>query len=190
MNLSIAIVDDDRHACLRLKGLLQHHCNLDAHFFQTNPVLAEQEILTQSIDILFLDVEMPQMFGLELWQNLKEKGFAGRVVFTTAFNQYVLDALRAEAFDYLLKPVEEQDLMAVLNRFENTKINATKDFEKLSAKGLTKREIEISKLIFNGLSSHDIGEQLFISKKTVDKHRSNILHKTGCKNTTELFTLL
>ena len=75
MNLSIATADDDRHACLRLKDLLQDHCNLDTLFFQTKSVLAEKKFLAKSIDLLLLDIDMPQMSGLELCRILKKKAF-------------------------------------------------------------------------------------------------------------------
>lgn len=134
---------------------------------------------------------MPELNGFETLEVLRYNGFNGHVIFTTAYDDYILKALRADALDYLLKPIDPDELnRAIQHYLDRTITKSETDFEKLKDKGLTKREVEIAKLIFQGLSSKEIGEALFISKGTVDKHRSNILQKTSCKNTTELFTLL
>jgi len=191
MSLEICIIDDEAMACQRLERLLQQ-CEEDIMRIDkwTRPEKALKQVQSQAYDLIFLDVEMPGLSGLEFIQELKGSSNFPKVVFTTAYDQYVLKALRAHAFDYLLKPIDLDELKAVFKRLNETKEETFKSFENLAAFGLSEREIEIAKLIFNGMSSKEIGEQLFISKTTVDKHRSNILHKTNCKNTTELFTLL
>jgi two-component system, NarL family, nitrate/nitrite response regulator NarL len=185
------IIDDERLACYRLRALLEK-CNIDSSliYCNSNPKHVIKENLFLNQDILFLDIDMPEINGLDFYRLIKEKGFNGKVIFTTVHNHFVLDALREHAFDYLLKPIDRDELLLALNRVKQNETEGSRDFDKLHHYGLTQREIEICKLIFKGLSSQDIGDALFISKHTVDTHRRNILHKTGCKNTTELFTLL
>ncbi len=189
--LKTAIIDDDLLACKslarRLESLLDQNVEIA---YWTNPKKALSIIPDYNPEIIFLDVQMPYLSGFEVLSKLKENGFKGRVIFTTAYDQYVLDALRAEAFDYLLKPIDADEFQEVIVRFRSKENEISTDLAALISKGLTPREMDIVSLIFKGKSSKEIGEQLFISKATVDKHRSNILQKTGCKNTTELFTLL
>jgi Response regulator of the LytR/AlgR family len=75
-------------------------------------------ILEQQPDLLFLDVEMPGQTGLELLSDLRERiTWSMQVVFHTAYQKYLLDALRASAFDYLLKPYESHEFQQVMDRF-------------------------------------------------------------------------
>ena len=69
-------------------------------------------------DLLFLDVEMPDMTGLELLQEIRDYvSWNMRIVFYTAYDKYMIQAIREAAFDYLLKPFDERDLKEILTRF-------------------------------------------------------------------------
>ncbi|WP_336776169.1 response regulator [Paenibacillus sp. MMO-58] len=70
-------------------------------------------------DVLFLDIEMPELSGLEIAQQVYEDKLDMEVVFITAYNQYAVDAFRVNALDYLLKPVMEEELQRSLERIEN-----------------------------------------------------------------------
>jgi DNA-binding NarL/FixJ family response regulator len=189
--IRFSVVDDDAYACSRLISLVETVAsNFKLDRFYNNPVKALARLLEEKPDVLFLDVEMPELDGLSLSAKLREAGYTGKVIFTTAFDQYVLDALRNRAFDYLLKPVDKTELKQAIARIELDFNENYQNFQKLEEFGLTEREIEITKRIFMGLTSKEIGQELFISKHTVDTHRRNILTKTGCKNTTELFKLI
>ncbi len=76
-------------------------------------------------DIVFLDIEMPHKNGFDFLQNLEKIPFD--VIFTTAYNQYAIQAIRFSALDYLLKPVDPEELQAAINRFlERKKENESK----------------------------------------------------------------
>lgn len=79
-----------------------------------DPQLALAEIQQIKPDVLFLDVEMPQMNGFQFLENLGQFDF--EVIFVTAYNIYTLDALRANALDFLLKPVNPDELACALNK--------------------------------------------------------------------------
>jgi DNA-binding NarL/FixJ family response regulator len=186
-----SVVDDDNYACSRLISLVDRvNENLKLSNFYSYPKKAHDLILADEPDVLFLDVEMPLMDGMELCASLREQGFKGKIVFTTSFNQYILKALRVRAFDYLLKPIDEGELKQCIDRLLLELSEGYQNFAKLGTYGLSEREIDVAKKIFMGLTSKEIGEELFISKHTVDTHRRNMLQKTGCKNTHELFKLI
>lgn len=79
-----------------------------------DPQQALAEIQQLKPDVLFLDVEMPQMNGFQFLENLGQFDF--EVIFVTAYNVYTLDALRANALDFLLKPVNPDELACALNK--------------------------------------------------------------------------
>lgn len=81
---------------------------------------AVKDLSILDVDVLFLDIEMPQMNGFQFLERLGK--FKFEVIFVTAYNAYVLDALRANALDYLLKPVDPEELASALNKLK-TKID-------------------------------------------------------------------
>lgn len=74
-------------------------------------------------EIVFLDIEMPHMNGFTMLQHIEEKNF--ELVFTTAYNQYAINAIRMGAFDYLVKPVDAAELKTVVARFAEKKQNSS-----------------------------------------------------------------
>jgi two-component system, LytTR family, response regulator len=74
-------------------------------------------------DAIFLDIEMPGKSGLQLAEILLEKGFKGNVVFTTAYNAYAIKAFRLSAIDYLLKPIQEEQLLEAVEKLKEEKQN-------------------------------------------------------------------
>jgi two-component system LytT family response regulator len=77
-------------------------------------------------DLLFLDIEMPKMNGLQMLEQLDD--FKGAIIFTTAYNEYAIRAFKYSAFDYLLKPIDIQELKATIERL-GAKLNASKKTE-------------------------------------------------------------
>lgn len=185
------VVDDNRNACDRLRSMLiaQGECDDDIQV-ETFPRKARELVAMGDYELLFLDVEMPRMSGMELLKAVRSDGYTGYVIFTTSHQEYSIQALRAEALDYLLKPISHSELKDALDRFYSKCRAYDRDFEKLLEYGLTRRQVEIARRIFQGKTSAQIADELFLSKHTVDTHRRNMLKVIGCKNTTELFRLL
>lgn len=185
------IVDDSKNACDRLRSMLIACGETEKELeVETLPRKARERIAAGDYDLLFLDVEMPRMTGMELLKAVRSDGYTGHAIFTTSHEKYSIQALREEALDYLLKPVMHQELKDALDRFYSKRRAYEKNFETLADYGLTKRQIEIARRIFQGKTSAQIADELFLSKHTVDTHRRNMLKATGCKSTTELFRLL
>lgn len=74
-------------------------------------------------EAVFLDIEMPGKSGLQLAEMLLERNFQGNVVFTTAYNAYAIKAFRLSAIDYLLKPIQEDQLIEAVNKLQEEKEN-------------------------------------------------------------------
>lgn len=113
--LKAVIVDDESKAIKSLSWELSNfEKDLTIEKTFTNAEKAIEYINTNNIDCLFLDIEMPTMDGFQLLERLEKKDFA--VVITTAYNEYAIKALKNKAIDYLLKPIDTDDLEDTLSR--------------------------------------------------------------------------
>jgi len=110
------IVDDEERACSVLRSLIEKY----------TPEITDLEVVNNSSDayykikeyqpdLLFLDIQMPFMNGFDLLNKLEDIHFD--IIFTTAFNQYAIKAIRFSALDYLLKPIDIMELRSAVNRF-------------------------------------------------------------------------
>ena len=138
--LEAVIVDDEIKALQSLSWELTNlsdEVDIIASFTDAREALNYLEQNTP--DCLFLDIEMPAMDGFQFIKNLKNKDFP--VVITTAYNQYALQALKNEAIDYLLKPIDSDDLEETIVKIK-----------KFNAKNLTVNRLEKILLNFNAES--------------------------------------
>ena len=113
--ISAVIVDDEMHGIEFLEYLLtKHFQEITLLKTFTNPLEALEEIPFLDPDVLFIDVEMPQLNGFDLVEKLSHLSM--QVIFTTAYNEFALKAFRASALDYLLKPIDVDELKAALQK--------------------------------------------------------------------------
>ncbi len=113
--INAAILDDEpRSSWLLEQKLHDFRDSINIKVIYNSPEKALQEIRTHKPDILFLDVEMPGMNAFQFLERLGE--FSFEIIFTTAHNTYILDALRVSAIDYLLKPIDEDELRKAIDR--------------------------------------------------------------------------
>ncbi len=99
-------------------------------------------------------------------------------------------AIKNEAFDFLIKPVDIEELSQTIERYrrkQHDNKNLTQNYHVFDC--LSEREKEVLNLLLQGLTSKEIAKKLFVSKATIDTHRRNILDKTGMKSTAELMAL-
>jgi two-component system LytT family response regulator len=109
------IIDDEPHAAQVLQILLEKHCpeiTVEAVFHAAKE--AEKMVPGINPQLVFLDIEMPHMNGFELLEKLSPPTF--QVIFTTSYDQYAIRAIRFSALDYLLKPVDPQELKAAVSK--------------------------------------------------------------------------
>jgi two-component system, LytTR family, response regulator len=110
------LVDDEPIAIDRLRVLIQEHGGVEIVGTGTMPDEVLPVIRESAPDVLFLDIEMPGLSGFELLERLGSP--QPLVVFTTAYDQYALDAFKVTSIDYLLKPVERADLARAIAKLE------------------------------------------------------------------------
>lgn len=132
MTLRALLVDDEEPARSELRYLLASHA--DVTFVGEAASAAEALALAReaNYDVVFLDVEMPGLTGLEAAPLVRERRDPPAVVFVTAHERYALDAFAVEAFDYLLKPVDPDRLARVVERLRNRSVENVLPVEKVA----------------------------------------------------------
>lgn len=114
----VVIVDDDEVAIEDLSFELRKDAHFSLEGTARNGKQGKKFITKVQPDLLFLDVEMPDMTGMEMLQEMRDSvSWNMRVVFYTAYDKYMIQAIREVAFDYILKPLDGQDLKNILARF-------------------------------------------------------------------------
>jgi len=117
ITLSTVLVDDEELARDELKFLLQDFPEIDVIAAGSNGLEAIDLVTRLEPDLLFLDVQMPGLDGVGVVRQLREKGIdLPHVVFSTAYDQYAIEAWRLEASDYLLKPIDKERLAETIAR--------------------------------------------------------------------------
>lgn len=200
MAVRVMIADD--HSMIRegLKQLLE----LEGEFEVVEEACDGEECINKlkgaNPDILLLDINMPKMTGLEVLQKMKDLKMKVRVLVLTVHNEveYLLKAVDIGVNGYLLKDSESAELkkaiLSVVNGEDyiqpslipvlNAKmIDRSKDNEKLEK--LTKRELQVLKLVAIGKLNRQVAEEMEISERTVKNHVSNIFKKIDVKDRTQ-----
>lgn len=202
-NKSVIIVDD--HTLFRngLKLLI----NNTSDFRVIGEAADGKEFLKmldeKTPDVVLLDINMPEMDGIEAAERALEKYPNLPIITLSMYGEedYYFKIVSLGVKGFVLK---NSDIQEVVDAMESVAAGGTYFSQELlvnlvsnlrstgtssvvsGGEILSEREMEILFLICKGLSNQEIGEELFISKRTVDKHRSNILAKTNCKNTANL----
>ncbi|MBI5541585.1 MAG: response regulator transcription factor [Bacteroidia bacterium] len=192
----LLIVDDHQMFIDGLKSLLRKQETFVVVAEALNGQSALDIIEKEKIDIILSDISMPLMTGIELTKIVKSKHPEIKVIVISMHNDssVVSEIINSEAEGYILKNTGKKELFEALTKVANNGTYYSSDVlsvmmqtmkvDKKSTdemKHLSEREIEILKLIVEEFSSEQIAEKLFISKRTVDTHRINILSKTNSK---------
>lgn len=115
--IKVVIVDDEPQSILRLENDLAALEDFEVIATSSSAMSAKTLVMSMQPDVLFIDVEMPGQTGFEVLQSLRDEMPMNLiVVFYSAFNKYMIDALRASAFDFLLKPYQQEELELVVGR--------------------------------------------------------------------------
>ncbi len=113
MILTCAIIDDEPLAVSLLESYVRKTPFLQLKGMYNSALNALSELTNHPVDLLFLDIQMPELSGLEFSQILTAET---RIIFTTAFDQYALDSYKVNALDYLLKPINYPDFLKSANK--------------------------------------------------------------------------
>jgi two-component system, LytTR family, response regulator len=127
------IIDDEQHCIDRLSGLVQEHLPDHVHIMDSLHSVEEglKAILKYKPDLVFLDVQLNNKTGFDLLKEIPDANF--QIIFTTAYEKYAVQAFKFSALDYLLKPIDADDLKQAVGKLRerNPKIDTTKKLETL-----------------------------------------------------------
>ncbi len=192
----VIVVDDDASLRQALVFLLESAGWRVAAYESAESFLAALSELTQP-GCLILDVRMPLMSGLELQRILNERNIQLPVIFLTGHADVTIavQAMKFGASDFIEKPFKDQTLLdavsqAVRRDLMRHKDNATKSMLSKRLSKLTLREMEVARLVVEGLPYKAIGMRLYISERTVQVHCQNLKSKLGINSAAELTQLL
>jgi DNA-binding NarL/FixJ family response regulator len=203
--LKTRILLADDHAVVRggLRMVLDAEPDLEVVREASDGVEAVQIVLRDEIDLAVLDVSMPRMTGLQAAREITQRRPEVRVLMLSMHDneQYFFEALKAGASGYVLKTAANADFVEACRAtmrgepflYPSAAAALMRDYLERAGRGeetpsdpLTPRELDVLKPIAEGHTSEEIAAMLFISKKTVDRHRANILEKLGMRNRVEL----
>ncbi len=144
------IIDDEQLAIESLQWEIENFCqDLKVIDTFTNPKDAISGVNYLKPDLVFLDIEMPELTGFQLLQALDYRNFD--LIITTAYNQYAIQAFKANAVDYLLKPIDPDELVQAIDKVKSRQTNhqSNKNIETLLHKVILENQSEYSKVPLN-----------------------------------------
>jgi len=131
--MKVLIVDDETLALSRLKRLLTQAGVADITAFD-NPIDAMKEVAKTKFDVVFLDISIPQLSGLELANHIMELSPTTFIVFQTAYSEYALEAFNNGGVAYLLKPLSLEDIEKTLEKVKNLALSNSNLTKKMMGK--------------------------------------------------------
>lgn len=131
--LTCVIVEDEFPAREELKYFLTKHKEISLEKEFENPIDSLKYLQENKVDVVFLDINMPELDGMSLGKILTKLNPNIKIIFITAYRDYAAEAFEIKAFDYLLKPYSEKRIIEVLNNLTMIKDNSpTKEVEKIN----------------------------------------------------------
>ncbi|MBU1238385.1 response regulator transcription factor [Myxococcota bacterium] len=202
MTLRIVLADDHKLFMQGLMTLLEGDPEFVVVGEASNGVEVVEMVKEKTPDVVIMDVDMPELDGIEATRAIIEGGFAAKVVALSMHDSkyHVLHMLEAGALGYILKDTIFEDLVKAVKvvakgesylspkiaRVVIREMSRFPETEQRDFSTLTTREQEVLKGIADGKRSKDIGGDLFISEKTVENHRKNIMTKLNIHSIAEL----
>jgi len=196
-NLKVLIVDDHQMLIDGIKSMLRKEKSIQIVAEAKNGIEALKIVRSnKDINFIITDISMPEMSGTEFVKVVKSEFPEIKVLVLSMFNDSAIvnEIMNVEAEGYILKNAGKQELISAIYRIANhgtyyshevisELMKNLKQNKVISENGksLSPREIEIIKLIVQENTTNQIAEKLFISPRTVDTHRKNILQKTNNK---------
>lgn len=200
MNIRIYIADD--HAMFRdgIKAMLEPENSMEVIGESDNGAVVIRECAELEPDIVLMDISMGGTDGIEITKQLKSLGCKVKILAVSMHNEshYVKSMLDSGANGYILKSAGRHEMISAIKTVcdgatflsSEVSLSLLKSLNQADKKAkhikLTPREVEVLKLIAEEYSNQEIAETLYISSRTVDTHRRNLLEKLQLKNTAGL----
>jgi DNA-binding NarL/FixJ family response regulator len=198
----ILVADDHPIVRSGLKKVLDAQPDLEVVAEAEDGAEAVERALAEDVHLAILDVSMPRMTGIQATAELSRRKPELRVLMLSMYDseQFLFEALRAGASGYVLKSDADHDIVEACRRtmrgqsflYPSAVTTLVRDYVERGRADdgefdvLTPRELQVLKLIAEARSSKEIAKELFISVKTVERHRQNILDKLGMSDRVEL----
>ncbi|MBU3820619.1 response regulator transcription factor [Flavobacteriaceae bacterium XHP0103] len=197
--INLIIADDHELFRNGLTELLKKHDDINViKSVADGKAFIEELKRTKDLDIVLLDITMPNMDGFEVLKEIQTLNAAVKPIIISMHDDgnYIAKCAKSGAYGYLLKNTDEDELVKVVRIVNGGKkyfsptiaekmINFMSD-QKVSENILSQKEKEVLGLISEGFTTKDIATKLFVSTRTIETHRANILRKLEVKNTAEL----
>jgi len=207
-NINIALVDDHKILLDGIEALLSTNDNLNiVTKAESGADLLSKTDLAE-LDLIVMDINMKDKDGIEVYKELIDLGYTGKCIFLSSYDDLKLvnEATNLGATGYVTKGSATEYLEEAITVINNGDVYYSPDikdkifraFSKTSKKGstdnneqslmrlITKRELDVLKLIAQEYTSDEISKKLFIAKCTVDTHRKNLIQKLHVKNSVGL----
>ena len=195
--IKIFLIDDHQIVIDGLKAVLKLEKDFEVVGYSLDATDIYNKIVDQQTNILILDINMPGVDGLDLLKEFKRVGYEFKVIILSSHHEIkiIKEVLHLGASGYLSKSYAGENIAEAVRKVhhgqqyfsESIKEQMLISFTNKGAgedtlKSITKRELEILELVVQELTTKEIGEKLFISPRTVEGHRNNLLLKTESKN--------
>jgi len=199
----ILIADDHPIVLNGLRMVLNAQADLEVVADATDGEQAVERALSEDVHLAILDISMPRKTGLQAAREITQRAPEIRVLMLSMHDneQYLFEAIRVGASGYVLKSAVDRDLVEAcratmrgepflypggVRALMREYLERARAGERLHDEMLTPREEEIVKLVAEAHTNEEIGTMLHISKKTVERHRANVLEKLGMRDRVEL----
>lgn len=197
--IKLIIADDHKLFREGLVGLLEKHDEIKiiksvADGFEFMDIVKNQI----EADIVLLDITMPNRDGFQVLKELKTLGSTIKPIVISMYNDgnYIAKCAKLGAYSYLLKNTDESELILAIRTVSKGKKYFSHEIaekminfmstQSISENILSNKETEVLGLISKGLTTNEIAAKLYVSSRTIETHRANILKKLEVKNTAEL----
>ena len=203
--INILIADDHKIVRDGIISLLSNNKELNIIAEAENGTQVLNILSQKEVDLILMDISMPEMNGIECTKKIQEIYPEKHVLILSMYNeeQYINEVFKSGASGYILKNSGKEDLVNAINavfsgnsyyspEVTETYINSLVNTDESKSdnvhiiNNLTSREFEILRLIVDEFSNQEIAEKLFVSVRTVDAHRRNLINKIGVRNTAGL----
>ncbi len=154
--ITTLIIDDEKHCSDNLEWQLKQYCpEIEVITVCNSAEKGLQQINRQQPQLVFLDVEMPVMTGFEMLEALTEINFD--IIFTTGFDQYAIRAIKFGALDYIVKPIDKDELIDAVNKFQkNTQRDSLRQLTALLSHIKKSNDLSFQKIALPTMHSYEL----------------------------------